>query len=75
MQYSTPCQKRQGKRIQIKSAYKKSGNGQLLNLNPNEFRQLTPEALVDGNATTTTVAQNASGVNIRFVLEGEKPSP
>ena len=26
-------------------------------------------------ATKTTVAQKGGGVNIRFVMEGEKPSP
>ena len=59
------------KRVYIKSAYKKSGKGQLLDLNSNESRQLTPEAPVDGNATDNNIADVSPVVNTQSMQEGE----
>ena len=53
------------KRIWITSAYanKNGSKGQLLNLNPKDSSNLTPEASFDGNATKDRIAQNKPKVN------------
>ena len=53
------------KRIWITSAYanKNGSKGQLLNLNPKDSSNLTPEASFDGNATNDRIAQEQQKVN------------
>ena len=53
------------KRIWITSAYanKNGSKGQLLNLNPKDSSNLTPEASFDGNATNDRIAQPEQKVN------------
>lgn len=56
------------KRVYITGAYiKKGSTNQVLNLNSNEFRQPTPEAVFDRGATDDSIAQSGDFVNTQHV--------